>query len=327
MRKILTLACAACVTLAAGVMVACGEEKETKDPVFYTVTFVQAGQENVVKTVSEGKSLTDIPVVQTREGYTVAWDEEDLAKLTNINANVTVNAVETANDYTVTYTFDAQLEGDIEIYANTQTATYDQAFTPYEPTLDGYDFVCWQYVNAESQTVSFASGSVWKFAKNMTFSAKFEEQKPVEHTITFVQTGFADVTKTVVNGGTLAEADIPVPQSVVGHNVVWKEADLAKLTNVTGNITVTAEVTPKEYTITYKLGTASGATITSSTQKVKYGETYNLYTPSASSDWKFVCWYIEETTTEFKNGKWDRTSDVTLVAQWVENEELWTGFY
>ena len=41
-------------------------QKET-----FTVTFVQAGQDNVVKEVKEGETLTDIPALKGRTGYTV----------------------------------------------------------------------------------------------------------------------------------------------------------------------------------------------------------------------------------------------------------------
>lgn len=39
----------------------------------YTVTFVQEGFANVVKTVKKGESLTDIPAPQSEEGYIVKW--------------------------------------------------------------------------------------------------------------------------------------------------------------------------------------------------------------------------------------------------------------
>lgn len=317
MRKIFALACAACATLTVGALTACGD-KETKDPVYYTVTFVQSGQENVVKTVSEGKALTDIPETKAREGYTVTWESVDLSKITS---NVTVKAVETPNTYTVTYT----LDGSATIEARTQTATYDEAFAPYEPTLENYDFVCWEYENGESQTVGFASGTVWKFAKDMTFTAKWTPKQPVTYTITFVQTGFENVTRTVEAGGTLAVTDIPAPQPKTGYDVVWS---VTEFSDVSGNMTVNAVETAKEFTLTYELGNATGAKIDQSTQKVAYGETYNLLTPTAPKKYTFVGWYIKGTDTKFENGTWNGTKDLTLVARWtVDEEESWTGFY
>ncbi len=111
------------VLLAACCLAACGENGT---PATYTVTFVQSGQEDVLRTVKEGETLTDIPAVQPREGYTVVWEEKDL---TNISGNITVNAVETANTYTVTYDANGGT-----VSSETLTVTYDAQYalaTPY----------------------------------------------------------------------------------------------------------------------------------------------------------------------------------------------------
>ena len=64
-----------------------------------------------------------------------------------------------------------------------------------------------------------------------------------EYTVTFQQAGEADKTVTVKEGEAVAEADIPAPAQKDGYTTVWKAEDLAKLTNVTGNVTVTAVAT------------------------------------------------------------------------------------
>ena len=65
-----------------------------------TITFKQNGAENVVKTVTKGEALTDIPTPNAKTGYTVVWD---VTSFTSVTEDMEVNAVEKPNTYTVTY--------------------------------------------------------------------------------------------------------------------------------------------------------------------------------------------------------------------------------
>ena len=123
-----------------------------------TVTFVQNGYENVVKTVEKGQTLTDIPTPQAKTGYTVTWN---VTSFENIQSSFTVNAVETPNQYTVSYVVDGAL---IE---ETTTVTYGAAFTLYTPTYVGYTHDGWTKGGE-----SFILDSVWTTAENVTLTAK-----------------------------------------------------------------------------------------------------------------------------------------------------------
>ncbi|MGN0822897.1 MAG: InlB B-repeat-containing protein [Candidatus Gallimonas sp.] len=306
------LALAATIGLAA-----CGEE-ETPPPAegegkTYTVTFVQSGQEDVVKTVSEGGTLTDIPTPKDRTGYTVGWDVSDYS---DVRADFTVHAVETPNDYTITYVAD---HGSLQ--SNTQTVTYDANYTLAVPTETGdYTFSYWKRADG----TGIAQKGVWKIAENVTLTAVYAD--PL--TVTFIQTGCAPVVKTVVEGGTLT--DIPRPQAKTGYTVVWESADF---TNITKSFTVNAMETPNNYTITYDLGTLANdryATISSKTQTVTFDTTFNLYTPSCYG-YTFVKWVITGTDTAVTNGTWDRDDHLPLTAVWEKDESsdrwAWTKFY
>lgn len=86
-----------------------------------TVTFRQEGQADVVKTVVKGNALTDIPTPSAVKGYTVEWDTKDFGK---IDADTVVNAVATANVYTITFDYgNSGFEGPA-----TMTVTYDGNF-------------------------------------------------------------------------------------------------------------------------------------------------------------------------------------------------------
>ena len=72
---------------------ACSSEPLEK----YTVTFVQDGQPDIVRTVEEGKglSLSEIPIPVAKTGYTVSWEEVDLSKIT---INIVVRAQYSPNN-------------------------------------------------------------------------------------------------------------------------------------------------------------------------------------------------------------------------------------
>ncbi|MBR4942396.1 MAG: hypothetical protein IKZ28_00045 [Clostridia bacterium] len=73
-----------------------GNEGETAE--YVTVTFKQAGQNDIVKTVEKDTALTDIPTPVAKKGYTVYWDVTDFTK---VEGDMIVNAVEEVKTYTV----------------------------------------------------------------------------------------------------------------------------------------------------------------------------------------------------------------------------------
>lgn len=191
-----------------------------------TITFVQEGQVNIVKTVEKGSDLTDIPSPTPVADSEVVWDRTDF---TNIQENITVNAV----------------------------------ITPM-------------------------------------------------YKVTFVQDGQANVVKTVKKGATLT--DIPVPASVVGHDVVWNVTDF---TNVQNNMTVNAVVTAKTFTITYEISSIAdnnGVTLPQLTQTVTYGQAFTLFDlPTFVEDgveYVLTAWLKDG--EKFVSGTWTLLDDITL---------------
>ena len=97
------------------------ESSSLQQDVTCTVTFKQNGEANVVKTVKQGEDLTDIPTPKEKTGYTVVWDITDF---TNITEDMEVNAVATANTYTITYDANGG-----SVATATQVVTYDEETT------------------------------------------------------------------------------------------------------------------------------------------------------------------------------------------------------
>lgn len=134
----------------------------------YSVTFKQEGQNDVIKYVDAGKTLTDIPSPVSVDGYTVVWENKDL---TNISSNIIVLAVKTANQYTIT--FDVKVQG-VPAVADL-TAVYAQEFTlpqlgtQYVGKHDCYDFLGWYKAGTNEKIES----GTYIWASNLNLEAKW----------------------------------------------------------------------------------------------------------------------------------------------------------
>jgi uncharacterized repeat protein (TIGR02543 family) len=230
-----------------------------------------------------------------------------------------VNAIETANSYTITYDANG---GTVSV--GTQTVVYDSTVTLATATREGYELRAWTLTN-EGGTVVLTD-SVWKYAENVTLVANWAEKG--KHTITFRQNGETLKIVTLTEGTTLSEADVPTPKAKVGYTVAWNEEQLAAALAATeGNLTVDAIETVKTYTVT--LETAKNS---SETKEITYGEAYDFGTPYKAGH-TFDGWFMNGTKIETK-GTWtyDVDTTVTIKAQWTENvyddeDGHWTANY
>lgn len=129
---LLTFACVWAFPFTACAVDEPGPDDEPSQIVTFTVTFKQDGYDDIVKTVEEGGDLADIPMPATQTGYTITWDRTDF---TNITQNVMVNAVKTANAYTITYSLGANNYAKVE--SETQEVRYGESFTLQLPSYQG----------------------------------------------------------------------------------------------------------------------------------------------------------------------------------------------
>ena len=224
---------------------------ESSQPVAktYKVTFEQEGEADIVKTVKEGESLTDIPTPKGKTGYDVVWSVTDF---TNITKDITVKAIATAKTYTITY----DVNGGDTMTSSTQTVTFDKNETLVTPTRENYNFAGWHLGTEDGNAVE---SGVWTIAEDVTLVASWQEIVVVKYTVSFVQDGKTIDTVEVVEGGSVADEDIPVLTPKTGYKVEWDRTDF---TNITENITVGVKETPNVYTITYD---ANGGTVTPAT--------------------------------------------------------------
>ena len=143
----------------------------------YTVTFVQAEQENIVRTVEKGKALANVPSPAPVTGHDVAWDVTDFS---NVSGDLTVNAVATPKTYTIYYTVVEGLQSKpITLEKTSQQVTYGQAFTLISASyVEGdatYVLTCWLNNGEEF------SSDIWTYTEDITLvTGKFRNTKDVE---------------------------------------------------------------------------------------------------------------------------------------------------
>lgn len=146
-------------------LAACDISSMTKDyKKTVTITFVQDGEEDIVKTITEGEDLTSIPNIVYKTGYSASWDRTDF---TNIKSDITVNAVYTPNEYTITYVLDKQ---GATISSDAQTVKYDSNFSLLIPSCDGYQFNGWKI---QGTNTTFSNGK-WTRLEDITLVASWE---------------------------------------------------------------------------------------------------------------------------------------------------------
>ena len=165
MKKITAILLAA---LGVCAFAACGETP-TDETVH--VTFVQADGTTAVKTVKKGQALTDIPTPAGKTGYTAVWERTEFAYLTE---DITVNAVLTANDYTITY--DAG-RADASVEQDAQTVTYDAAVTLLTPvcTDQNQRFLGWD-IQSTDERERLTAFEAYDIAGDVTLIALWEKE-------------------------------------------------------------------------------------------------------------------------------------------------------
>ena len=313
MKKFLSLLLCLTIAIGAGTLTACGKKSDDSgygnsqdtgsEVTTYTVTFKQYNQPAVVKTVEKGESLTDIPTPVERTGYTVVWDktEEDLE---NITQNITVEAIETPNIYTITYDANGG-----EVDTQTQTVTYDQAYVLATPEREDYLFQGWTH-NGNA----VVSGEKWTIAGDATLVANWKDNRPT-YTVSFVD-GTSVIELSVKKGESVAAEDVPAFVGHAGHTAHW---DITDYTNIQADMTVTAIYVPNVYTVTYD---ADGFAIDGTTVDLTFGETCTALDMSLEKDThNFIGWEYNGVTYT-NSSKWNVAENVTLTAKWAEKTQV-----
>ncbi len=199
-------------------------------------------------TADSGSLLSDIlPEIPTKTGYNGVWKingTQSVAEDTKVTSNITVKAVYTIQTFTVTITADADMA-----YSDSKTVGYGTLLSdilPTVPTKTGYNGV-WLIGGTEAVTDSA------KVTSDITVEAVYTIQ-----TFTVTITADADTPYSnviTVDYGTNLLGALPDMPKKAGFKGVWKingTETIAANKTVTSNISVSAEYTVEEFTVTVK---------------------------------------------------------------------------
>ena len=308
----------------------------------YTVTYALGGGSGSVPTDSTNYHIGDTVTVKftplpTRTGYTFAgWSDGattytsgSTESFTMGSSNVTLTAQWTANEYTVTYALgggSGSVPTDSTNYHIGDTVTVE--FTPL-PTRTGYTFAGWSdgaTTYTSGGTESFTMGS-----SNVTLTAQWTA---INYTVTYALGGGSGSVPTDSTnyhiGDTVTVEFTPLPTRTGYTFAGWSDGATTytsggteSFTMGSSNVTLTAQWTANEYTVTYALGGGSGSVPTDSTN-YHIGDTVTVeFTPLPTrTGYTFVGWsdgattYTSGGTESFTMG----SSNVTLTAEWTANE-------
>lgn len=170
MKKITFLIISIITVLLSGCSAPTGSPQTPENSNYYTVTFRQNGQEDIVRKVAVGEILTDIPVPIEKEGYTLSWDRVDFS---NLSENIVVTAVETANEYEITFNLYSKW-GTVDFDMQSTTLVFDGEYEFEEPSLYGFLFVGWKI---EETGADFAPNGVYTVAQDLTLIPEWEKDE------------------------------------------------------------------------------------------------------------------------------------------------------
>lgn len=277
----------------------------------YTITFKQADGTEEKVTVKTGETVT-VPAVKQVDGYSVAWETTDFS---NVTADMTVNAVKTAIDYTITYEVDGgENNANNPAKYTIETATINLS----NAKKTGYKFLGWysdeELTTAVTEIVVGSKGNVTLYAKweLVTYTIEYDTKggtndigNPTAYDITS-----ADI---VLKG---AELD--------GYDFVgwYEDQACTKLVEkiaagTTGNIKLYAKYEDEKFDIVYQLN--GGSNNKDNPKKFNKNDAITFANPTKNG-YDFVAWYSDSACTagnEVTGIDKGTVGTVTVYAKWT----------
>ncbi|MBQ9949937.1 MAG: InlB B-repeat-containing protein, partial [Clostridia bacterium] len=244
---------------------------------FYTVTFLEwDGSIISTQTVEHGYGAEE-PANHTHLGYTfVGWDND----FSEVTSNMTVTAQYEINSYTVNFCYPNG-----EIIATDEVTHGSAAQAPENTELLGYTFTGWD------KDFSCVTG-------DMTVWAQYDINV---YTVLFKDWNGSVIGMDYVNHGDAATA--PQPPMRTGYTFTGWDNDF---TNVTADMTVTAQYAINTYTVTFI--DHDGAVL--ATDVVEHGEAAQAPENPTREGYTFTGWDKDFTSV---------TEDMTVTAQYTVN--------
>ncbi|MBQ8392437.1 MAG: InlB B-repeat-containing protein [Clostridia bacterium] len=272
--------------------------------------------------VTYGNTYTLISNV-IRPGYTfVGWYSD--ASLTApfvpgeylTDGDTTLYPKFTANSYTVTLDpRDGEFTGDTEV-----TVTFDASYDLGEPTMYGYDFLGWYYINGSDETYVASTGT-WEISKNVELYAKYGISEYVltleniEHISgeDYIHSATSSIQIDVVF---FEDFTLPTPTRtghtfggwVDGEGTPYESGEWLYATD----LTLFPVWNPITYTVTLE---PNDGTVDPTSMEIPYDAEYELPTPYRQG-YEFLGWLDENGDPVDLIGTWAIAEDCTLTAGW-----------
>ena len=264
----------------------------------YNITFDSAGGSEVNSQEVDYNGKVTRPANPTKEGYTFKeWQlNGNLYDFdTLVTDSITLTAVYTLNEYTVTFNSDGGTS------VTSQKVNHNEKVTrPTNPTKEGYTFKEWQL-----------NGNLYDFdtlvTDNITLTAVYTIN---QYTVTFDSNGGTSITEQTVDyNGKTTEPTNPTKEGYTfkGWKLNGNTYDFNTL--VTGNITLLAEWEINHYTITFN--SDGGTSVTS--QTIDYNGKATRPTDPTRGGYQFKGWQLDGSLYDFDT---PITGNITLTAVW-----------
>ena len=253
----------------------------------YTITFnTDGGSEIAPITQDYGTDIT-APANPTKEGYTFAgWDENIPANMPA--KNMTIKAKWAINQYTVTFK-----NGD-EVVKNAEMDYGSTIIEPEKPTKEGYTFKGWQGYTT-NMTVP---------ARNVIFTAQWTIN---QYTLMFKNGETVYKTITQDYGTAIAK---PVDPTKTGYTFDGWDKEIPT-TMPAGDMTIKAQWTANQYTVTFDSAGGSACDSVS----VTYDRPYGTLPKPTKEGYTFTGWY-DNNTLIYDTTLYRTAGDKKLTAHW-----------
>ncbi|MBR3942981.1 MAG: InlB B-repeat-containing protein [Clostridia bacterium] len=284
-------------------------------PGSFSVIFKVDGATYETITVTDSDAIgLQMPSDPTKAGHTfLRWEDENgnlVTSATTVAGNMIVNAVFTANEYTLTFDPD---NGDapFDIFV-----TYGDTIglqMPSDPTKAGHTFLRWEDQNGNPVDAStIVTG-------DLQITATWELIVVGSFTVTFKVDGTTYETITVIDGDTIGT--LPTNPTKTGHTFLrWEDENgnlVTSATTVAGNMVVNAVFEAIQITVGFKVDSAAATPILTTITR-DYGWTLadTDVTAPTLAGYVFQGWiFYDGTPVEY--GVTQFTEDVTLYAKWA----------
>jgi uncharacterized repeat protein (TIGR02543 family) len=283
----------------------------------YTLTYTAEANGSITgpspQTVDHGSDGAEVTAVPAAGYHFVQWSDASTANPrtdTNVTANITVTATFAINTYTLTYT--AEANGSI---TGTSPQTIDYGTNGAEVTAvsdTGYHFVLWSDGKADNPRTDS------NVTTDITVTASFAIN---QYTLTYAAGANGSITgdtPQTVDYGTSGSVVVAVP-ALGYHFVNWSDGSTANPrtdSNVTGDISVTANFAINQYTLTYNAG-PNGSISGTTPQTVEHGANGSAVMAVPDTGYHFVSW--SDGSTANLRIDWGVTGDLTVTANFAIN--------